>query len=194
MSTIDEAVTALRRGLPIVMPTDTVYGIAAQVDLPDAIAAVFAAKGRPSERPLPVLGHDVASLRQVVSFDERALALAERFWPGPLTLVLPRAPGFKADLGGAATDSVAVRIPAHDLALGLLRRVGPLAVSSANRSDEAAALTVEEARAALGGSVDTFIDGGRLYGRPSTIVSLLGELRSIREGELAFAEIQSAMS
>jgi L-threonylcarbamoyladenylate synthase len=193
MSTIEEAVDALRGGLAIVMPTDTVYGIAALVDLPDAIAAVFAAKGRPSERPLPVLGEDVASLREVVAFDEPALALAERFWPGPLTLVLPRAPGFKVDLGGAATDSVAVRIPAQDIALELLRRVGPLAVSSANRSDEAAALTLEEARAALGGSVNTFIDGGRLHGRPSTIVSLLGELRSIREGEVTFAEIQSAM-
>jgi tRNA threonylcarbamoyl adenosine modification protein (Sua5/YciO/YrdC/YwlC family) len=194
MSTMDQAVDALREGRPIVMPTDTVYGIAALVDVPDAIAAVFAAKGRPSERPLPVLGEDVASLQPVVTFDERALALAERFWPGPLTLVLPRAPGFRVDLGGAATDSVAVRIPAHEIALELLQRVGPLAVSSANRSDEAAALTLEEARAALGASVDTFIDGGRLDGRPSTIVSLLGgELRSIREGEVAFAELQSAM-
>ena len=125
----------------------------------------------------------------------RARALADRFWPGPLTLVLPRAPGFKVDLGGAATDSVAVRIP------GSRNRARPpttgWTAGSVERQPlrlEAAALTLEEAKAALGGSVDTFLDGGPLFGRPSTIVSLLGELRSIREGEVAFAEIQSAMS
>jgi tRNA threonylcarbamoyl adenosine modification protein (Sua5/YciO/YrdC/YwlC family) len=176
------------------MPTDTVYGVAGSFTAPGAVAAVFTAKGRPTDRPLPVLGGDMAAFGDVALFDARAQALAARFWPGPLTLVLPRAAGFDVDLGGAAKDSVAVRVPRHDTALALLHRTGPLAVSSANRSDEAAALTVEEAQAALGETVAVFVDGGRLTGRPSTIVSLVAELRLIREGELSLADVQRAMS
>jgi L-threonylcarbamoyladenylate synthase len=194
VNTVEEAVDALRAGRPVVMPTDTVYGVAGSLSAPGAIAAVFTAKGRPADRPLPVLGHDVAALRDVVVFDARAEALAARYWPGPLTMVLRRAPGFDVDLGGGARDSVAVRVPRHDIALALLSRTGPLAVSSANRSNEAAALTAEEARAALSETVDVFLDGGQLTGRPSTIISLIGEVTVIREGELPFADVQSAMS
>lgn len=193
MSTIEDAAAALRAGRPIVMPTDTVYGIAGLFRAPGAVAAVFAAKGRPTDRPLPVLGAATDALGDIVLFDLRAEALAARFWPGPLTMVLPRAPGFEVDLGGAARDSVAVRVPRNDIALDLLSMVGPLAVSSANRSDEPAALTLEEARAALGETVDVYVDGGELSGRPSTIVSLVGELSLIREGELAFADVQREM-
>jgi L-threonylcarbamoyladenylate synthase len=193
VSAIEDALEALRAGRPIVMPTDTVYGIAARFDAPSAVAAVFAAKARPFDRPLPVLGDGVAALRNVATFDARAEALADRFWPGPLTVVLPRAAGFDVDLGGDATDSVAVRVPRHDIALELLRRAGPLAVSSANRSDEAPALSLDEARAALGGTVALYVDGGRLTGRPSTIVSLVSELRSIRDGEIAFTDVQTSM-
>jgi L-threonylcarbamoyladenylate synthase len=194
LSTLEEAVVALRAGHPIVLPTDTVYGVAASFSAPGAVAAVFTAKGRPTDRPLPVLGADMDALRDVAVFDAYAEALATRFWPGPLTLVLARAPGFDVDLGGGARDSVAVRVPRHGTALELLHQTGPLAVSSANRSDEAAALTVQEAQAALSARVEVFLDGGRLTGRPSTIVSLMGEVTLIREGELAFAEVQRAMS
>ncbi|MEA2486121.1 MAG: L-threonylcarbamoyladenylate synthase [Actinomycetota bacterium] len=194
MSTIEEAVAALQAGDPIVMPTDTVYGVAGSFRAPGGVAAVFTAKGRPTDRPLPVLGGDIAALRDVAVFHTAAEALAARFWPGPLTLVLARAPGFDVDLGGGAKDSVAVRIPRHDTALELLHRTGPLAVSSANRSDEAPALTVQEAQTALGAVVDVYVDGGRLTGRPSTIVSLLGEVTLIREGELAFVDVQRVMS
>jgi L-threonylcarbamoyladenylate synthase len=194
VSTLEEAVVALQGGHPIVMPTDTVYGVAGSYRAPGAVAAVFTAKGRPTDRPLPVLGADLAALSEVALFDAAAEVLASRFWPGPLTLVLPRARGFDVDLGGGARDSVAVRVPRHDTALELLHRTGPLAVSSANRSDEAAALTLEEAQAALGAAVDVYLDGGRLNGRPSTIVSLLGEPTLIREGELAFADVQKLMS
>jgi tRNA threonylcarbamoyl adenosine modification protein (Sua5/YciO/YrdC/YwlC family) len=193
VSTVEDALSALRGGHPVVIPTDTVYGIAALFDAPGAVAAVFAAKGRPSDRPLPVLGDGIAALRQVATFDARAEALAGRFWPGPLTIVLPRAAGFDVDLGGDATDSVAVRVPAHDGAQELLRRGGPLAVTSANRSDESPALTVDDARTALGDSVAVYVDGGRLSGRPSTIVSLLGELKMIRDGEVPFADVQASM-
>jgi L-threonylcarbamoyladenylate synthase len=193
VSTIEDALAALRAGYPVVIPTDTVYGIAALFDAPGAVAAVFAAKGRPSDRPLPVLGDGLAALQRVAIFDGRAEALAGRFWPGPLTIVLPRAAGFDVDLGGDATGSVAVRVPAHDGALELLRRGGPLAVTSANRSDKSPALTLDDARTALGNSVAVYLDGGRLSGRPSTIVSLLGELTMIRDGELPFADVQASM-
>jgi L-threonylcarbamoyladenylate synthase len=136
----------------------------------------------------------MTALQEVAVFDAEALDLAERFWPGPLTLVLPRAAGFDVDLGGRTKDSVAVRVPRHDVALELLRRTGPLAVTSANRSGEAPALTVDEAQAALGETVDVFVEGGRLSGRPSTIVSLLDEVTLIREGELPFVDVQSVMS
>jgi L-threonylcarbamoyladenylate synthase len=191
---MEEAVDALRAGRPVVIPTDTVYGVAGLFSAPGAVAAVFTAKGRPIDRALPVLGGDGASLHDVAVFDARAQALAARFWPGPLTLVLPRAAGFDVDLGGTTKDSVAVRVPGHDTTLELLRRTGPLAVSSANRSGEPAALTVEAAQAALGETVAVFVDGGRLTGRPSTIVSLLAELRLLREGELALTDVQRAMS
>jgi L-threonylcarbamoyladenylate synthase len=194
VSTIEEAVDALTKGRPVVMPTDTVYGIAAPLYVPGGVAALFAAKERPSDRPLPVLGDGVAALREIATFDARAQKLVDRFWPGPLTIVLPRAGGFDVDLGGSTADSVAVRVPRHEVALEVLRQAGPLAVSSANRSNEAPALTVDDARTALGRSVDVFVDGGRLDGRPSTIVSLLGELRSIREGEISLAEVQSVIS
>lgn len=194
MITLREAVEALDEGRLVVLPTDTVYGIAARFDAPGGVRAVFEAKGRSVDKPLPVLGSDLEALRRVASFDVRAEALAARFWPGPLTLVLPRAPDFEVDLGGSATDSVAVRVPRNDVAVELLRQAGPLAVSSANRSDQSPAVTVEEARTALGESVAVFIDGGVMGGRPSTIVSLLDDLRMIREGEVAFVDIQASMS
>jgi L-threonylcarbamoyladenylate synthase len=194
MSDIDAGVNALRRGLPIVIPTDTVYGIAALTDSPGAIEALFAAKGRPSHRPLPVLGQSIADLRRVVTFGVSALAIAERFWPGALTVILPRASGFTDYLGDGGEASVAVRVPKNEIALELLERVGPLAVTSANRSDEPPAITPDEARAALGRAVDVVIDGGRMRGRPSTIVSLIDELSLVREGEVSLSEVQSATS
>jgi tRNA threonylcarbamoyl adenosine modification protein (Sua5/YciO/YrdC/YwlC family) len=186
-------VAELKAGRLAVVPTDTVYGVAALVHARGAIAALFAAKGRPDSKALPVLADGIGALADVVTFDPRAEALAERFWPGPLTIVLPRAPGFDVDLGGDGGGSVAVRVPDNDIALDLLARLGPLAVSSANRSGDPSVTTLEDARTALGHSVSVFVDGGRLSGRPSTIVSLLGELSSIREGDIAFAKVQSAI-
>jgi L-threonylcarbamoyladenylate synthase len=194
VSTIDDAVYALRNGCLVVVPTDTVYGVAAVLDDPHAIAALFDAKGRSSNKPLPVLGYDASGLEVVAQFDRRARAMVERFWPGPLTLVLPRADGFDVDLGQGGESSVAVRVPRNDIFLDLVKRSGPLAVSSANRSDNPAAVTLEEARAELGQGVAVFVNGGRLQGVPSTIVSMLKEPKLIRAGELAFSEIQTEMS
>jgi L-threonylcarbamoyladenylate synthase len=194
VSTIEAAADALAKGGLVVVPTDTVYGVAAALDDPGAIAALFTAKGRPSDKPLPVLGEGVAALETVVTFDPRARAVAERFWPGAVTLVLPRAAHFDVDLGRGGESSVAVRVPRNDIILELVRRSGPLAVSSANRSDEQAAVTVQQARKALGEMVQVFLDGGRLLGRPSTIVSMIDQPTLIRAGEVSFAEIQTVMS
>lgn len=182
MSTLEEATAALERGALVVIPTDTVYGLAAHLGHPDAIARIFEAKGRPPEKPIPVLGASLAQLSDVAVFDERARKLAARFWPGPLTLILPRAEGFTTDLGGDETRTVGVRVPKEPRVLELLGMTGPLAVTSANRSGEAEATSLEEARAALGESVAAYVDGGRCVGTPSTIVFLVGERRLLREG------------
>ena len=176
---MERAEEALRAGRLVVIPTDTVYGVAA---LPGVAEDLFAAKGRPEDKAIPVLGARAADLESIAEFDERATRIAARFWPGPLTLVLPRAPGFTVDLGGIDAETVAVRVPAHDVALELLDRSGPLAVTSANRSGEPAATTVHHARAALGDAVAVYVDAGECGGAPSTVASLVGELRLLRPG------------
>jgi L-threonylcarbamoyladenylate synthase len=183
-SELDRAVAALDSGSIVVIPTDTVYGIAALPCIPRAIEAIFEAKGRPEDKPLPVLGASVADLAAIVEFDDRARELARRFWPGPLTLVLPRAPGFEADLGGTVAGSVGVRVPAFDLALALLGRTGPLAVTSANKSGDPPATTAEAARRALDDAVEVVIDGGSRGGVPSTVLSLVDQPEIIRPGPL----------
>lgn len=184
MSTLEETADVLLSGGLAVIPTDTVYGVAAHLDRPDAIASIFAVKGRPPEKPLPVLGASVAQLAAVADFDDRARKLAARFWPGPLTMILPRAEGFATDLGGDETRTVGVRVPKEPRTLELLTSVGPLAVTSANRSGDAEATTIEQARAALGDGVSAYLDGGRCVGAPSTIVFLVGERRLLREGPI----------
>jgi L-threonylcarbamoyladenylate synthase len=184
VSTLEEAASALGRGDLVVVPTDTVYGIGAHLDHPSAIAAIFAAKGRPPEKPIPVLGASVEQLSEIAVFDDRARKLATRFWPGPLTLILPRAESFTTDLGGDEKRTIGVRVPKEPRVLELLHMTGPLAVTSANRSGEAEATTLEEARTALGDSVAAYVDGGRCVGTPSTIVFLVGERRLLREGPI----------
>lgn len=191
---LDEAVSVLDAGGVVVMPTDTVYGIAARPDVAGAVASIFAIKQRPAERALPVLAADLDALRRVVEIDDRARRLADELWPGPLTLVLPRAEGFSYDLGGGGLDSVAVRIPALEGAIELLARTGPLAVTSANRSGAPPAVTVDEARAALGDQVAIFVDGGRVGGAPSTVLDLTGTPRVVREGALPANELLSRLS
>jgi L-threonylcarbamoyladenylate synthase len=183
-SAIDQAVEALEAGSIVVLPTDTVYGIGALPRLPRAIDAVFRTKGRPEDKPLPVLGASATDLDSIVQFDARAQDLAGRFWPGPLTLVLPRGPGFEVDLGGTATSGVGVRVPACELALALLERSGPLAVTSANKSGEPPATTAEDARRAVGDAAEVVLDGGRRDGAPSTVLLLIDEPRILRRGPL----------
>jgi tRNA threonylcarbamoyl adenosine modification protein (Sua5/YciO/YrdC/YwlC family) len=194
MTSIADAADALRSGALAVIPTDTVYGLAAHLDSQSAIDAIFQAKGRPPEKPIPVLGADLDQLESIATFDDRARKLAARFWPGPLTIILPRAEGFEVDLGGDERRTVGVRVPKEPRALELLRATGPLAVTSANRSGDKEATTIDEARAALGESVGTYLDGGRCVGLPSTIVFLAGERRLLREGTIPSAVVTQILS
>jgi L-threonylcarbamoyladenylate synthase len=181
---IDRAVASLRRGGIVVLPTDTVYGIGALVDRPEAIEAIFRAKERSQSKPLPVLGASIEDLASVVTFDERATRLARNHWPGPLTLVLPRAPDFEPELGRSHAEGVAVRVPACEPALELLRRSGPLAVTSANRSGGAPATTAAAAGRIFGATVEVDIAGGTCNGAPSTVRSLIGDPAILGAGPL----------
>jgi len=189
---LEAASAALRRGRLVVVPTDTVYGVAALPRSHGGVAAIFAAKGRPPTKPIPVLAATVDDLLDVVIFDPRAHVVAAALWPGPLTLVLPRRPDWPYDLGGDPA-TVAVRLPANDVAAALLERTGPLAVTSANRSGAPSAMTVEQARSALGDQVAVYLDGGPSSDTPSTVVSLVGEIRLLREGAVSLERIQSAI-
>ena len=179
MTALPEVAAALRAGSVAVIPTDTVYGVAA---LPVCADAIFGLKRRSRAKALPVLGSGLEQLRSVAQVDEAVEELATRAWPGPLTIVLPRAGGFTADLGGIERDTIAVRVPAHPLTLELLRATGPLAVTSANVSGEPPASTFEDACSLF--PLAVCLDGGTCDGSPSTIVSLVGEPRVLRVGEL----------
>lgn len=191
MSALDEVLAELDAGRAVVVPTDTVYGLAASLRAPGGVSELFRLKGRPRSKAIPVLGHDAQALEAIAAFDERARAAA-RLWPGPLTIVLQRAPGFDGDLGGTGS-TVAVRVPAHPIARELLTVAGPLAVTSANLSGEPPLTTAAEAEEVFGAAV-TALDGGTCDGAPSTVLDLTGEPRILREGALGAAQLQELMS
>jgi L-threonylcarbamoyladenylate synthase len=182
---VEAAGAALRTGRLVVLPTDTVYGVGALPRSRGGVAAIFAAKGRSEDKAIPVLAASVEDLADVVVFDDRARALAEKFWPGPLTLVMPRNPAWPYDLGGSDYSTIAVRVPRNRTALALLERTGPLAVTSANRSDEPAATTVARARSALGDAVAVYLEGGVCDEVPSSVVSVVGGVKMLREGPVS---------
>jgi L-threonylcarbamoyladenylate synthase len=192
VSDLEDALAALAAGRPVVLPTDTVYGLAASLDVEDAVAALFRIKGRPRAKAIPVLGASAGDLERIVSFDERARAAAA-LWPGPMTIVLPRAPGFDVDLGGTDDGTVAVRVPAHPIALEVLERAGPLAVTSANVSGRAPAASAAGARAAVGAGF-VVVDGGTCDGEPSTVIDLTSAPRVLRQGALGAEKLQFLMS
>lgn len=191
---LSHSLKALAAGLPIVVPTDTVYGLAARFDLEGAVRTLFDVKGRPDDKPLPVLGADRAQLGPLAVFSREAERLAERFWPGPLTLVLRRRSTFIYDLGGGVSDTVALRVPSNETLLELLRYTGPLAVTSANLSGEPPCATVAEAREVLGEKVAVYVDGGELRGSPSTVVSLVNGIEVLRAGKVSEEEIRSVLT
>lgn len=191
-----EAEAALRRGELVVIPTDTVYGLAADAFNPAAVQALLAAKRRGRHMPVPVL---VGSWQTIDGLTTHVPSvgteLIQAFWPGPLTLVVAQAPSLAWDLGDAA-GTVAVRMPLHPVALDLLARTGPLAVSSANRSGEPPATTVEQARAQLGTAVARYLDGGPCAAPvPSTIVDLTvpGPPRLLRAGALPLERLREVV-
>ncbi len=191
---LDAAESALRRGELVVLPTDTVYGLAADAFNPAAVAALLAAKRRGRDMPVPVLVGSWTTIEGLTpSLPSVARELIHAFWPGPLTLVVRQAPSLAWDLGETA-GTVAVRMPLHPLALDLLRRVGPLATSSANRSGAVAATTVEQAREQLGDAVAVYLDAGPTPGPvASTIVDLTAAgapPRILRVGVLSVEQLR----
>jgi len=181
---LTQAEAALRRGELVVMPTDTVYGIAAEAFDPVAVDGLLKAKGRGRDLPPPVLVGTVrAAMALVMDLDDAGKDLIDEFWPGALTIVCRSSPTLVWDLGDTK-GTVAVRMPLHQLALDLLKRTGPLAVSSANLSGHPPATSCDEAMAQLGDSVAVYLDGGPCPGDvPSTIVDLTGTVpRLLRQG------------
>lgn len=192
---IAEAADAALAGGLIVLPTDTVYGIGTRPDDPDATARLFEAKGRPRDLELPVLVPSGVQAREVATFDERAETLAGRFWPGALSLVLPRAERSRDWDLGEVRETVAVRMPHHPLALAVLARTGPLAVTSANRSGAPTPGTCEGLREVFGDLVEVYLCAEEpLDGAPSTVVDLAGsQPRVLRAGAVTGVQLDEAL-
>ena len=192
---IAEAESALRRGELVVLPTDTVYGIAAEAFDPVAVDGLLKAKGRGRDMPPPVLVGTVrAAMALVMDLTDTGKDLIDEFWPGGLTLVCRSSPTLVWDLG-ETKGTVAVRMPLHHVALDLLKKTGPLAVSSANVSGQPPATTADEAMAQLGDSVSVYLDAGPCAGDvPSTIVNLTGSVpRLLRRGVISVERLQDVV-
>jgi L-threonylcarbamoyladenylate synthase len=192
---ITAAVTTVQQGGLVVLPTDTVYGIGTDAFTPSAVSALLAAKGRGRSVPPPVL---VGSVRAAAALAQSLGAfgqdLIDEFWPGPLTLVFRASPTLKWDLGDTF-GTVAVRMPLHPIALELLRRTGPMAVSSANRHGSRAATTAADAESQLGDAVSVYLDGGSCADNvPSTILDLTGTVpKLLRAGVLNIDQIRKVV-
>jgi L-threonylcarbamoyladenylate synthase len=189
---LSDAAQILRNGGLVAFPTETVYGLGADAKSDWAVAGIFAAKGRPSFNPLIVHVTDLAMARTIADFDDRALALARAFWPGPLTLVLPlRADAGISPLVTAGLPNVAVRVPAHPVAQALLRAFGgPLAAPSANPSGRISPTTAAHVVAGLSGRIDAVVDGGSCaVGVESTIIG--PDLALLREGGISAEMIEA---
>jgi L-threonylcarbamoyladenylate synthase len=191
-SQIARAAELLRAGELVAFPTETVYGLGGDATNDRAVAAIFAAKDRPKFNPLIVHVPDADAARALVIFDTRAEMLAAKFWPGPLTLVLPRRADCRASLlAGAGLDSLAVRVPANEIARKLLRKVErPIAAPSANRSGRLSPTTAEHVLAELDGRVAAILDGGPCtVGIESTVLDLTGAPTLLRPGAAAVEQL-----
>jgi len=191
-----EAAALIAAGEIVSVATETVYGLAADASNGEAVARVYAAKGRPSFNPLIVHVLDVASARRIARFDPAAEALAARFWPGPLTMVLPLGEqGGIASIVTAGLPTIAVRVPAHPAMRALLEATGkPLAAPSANASGRISATRARHVLASLGGRIPLILDSGATgHGLESTIVAVREDgVAILRPGPIATAEIAAA--
>lgn len=191
--------TAIGRGDLVVVPTDTVYGVAADAFNPAAVHKLIEAKGRTRQAPAPVLIPGIPTLDALAqAVPDEVRTLVARYWPGPLTIILPARQSLAWDLG-ETQGTVALRMPANPIVLDLLSETGPLAVSSANLTGRPAATTAGEAEAMLGDSVAVYLDDGEGGTVPSTIVDATalvrpdGKLRILREAAVPSAELRELL-
>ena len=192
---IQVALQILREGGLVAFPTDTVYGVGALVFDGKAVESIYVAKQRPIEKAIPVLMADAADMEKVgMDIPEVAYQLAARFFPGPLTCLIPKQPTLPESV--SATETVGVRVPDHEVARALLRAAGPMAVTSANISGQPSPSTAQEVLAQLNGRIDLILDGGKTPGGvPSTLVDCTGkDLKILREGPISLAEIRQKLS
>jgi L-threonylcarbamoyladenylate synthase len=191
---LEQAEKALRAGDLVAFPTDTVYGLGAMLFDAGAVEQLYRVKGREAAKAIAVLVGSEADLPQVAQeLSQVASRLARRFWPGPLTLVVPAHPSLPANLSPLPT--VGVRMPDHPVALSLLQRTGPLAVTSANLSGQPSTRSAAEVFAQLGGSIPLILDGGRTPGgKPSTVVDCTRpELVILRQGPISEGQLNEAL-
>ena len=193
---VPEAVAALKAGRLVLLPTETVYGLAADAANAEAVAAIFEAKGRPRFNPLIAHVADRAAAEQIALFDTRAHALAEAFWPGPLTIVAPaRDLAAVCDLARAGLDTVAVRAPGHPLARAVLAAFGrPVVAPSANRSGRPSPTTFADAVEETGFAAAAALDGGDCaIGLESAVVAVTDAVRLLRPGAVTRAQIEAVV-
>jgi L-threonylcarbamoyladenylate synthase len=186
---------ALRAGEVVLVPTDTVYGLAAMPDRPEAVQRIYLAKDRPAHMPLPVLAASLDQVRQLgVEFPDAATILSTRWWPGPLTMAFGLSTGAPRPQWLTGRDEVAVRIPAHAFLLALMQGTGVLMVTSANRHGEPTSPSAGEAGAHVAPYVDLVIDAGTLTVVPSTLVNVRGPNAVVeREGAISGEAIAAAL-
>ena len=193
---IADAALCLADGGLVAFPTETVYGLGADATNGIAVARLYAAKGRPSFNPLIAHVFDLTAAKRLAVFDAAAEKLAAAFWPGPLTLVLKKRAGCPvAELATAGLDTIAVRVPDHPVALGILSRLGrPVVAPSANRSGHVSPTTAQHVLDDLGGRIDFIVDGGPApVGVESTIIACLDRPQLLRPGGLPREEVERVL-
>ncbi len=187
---LPSALKILKSGGLVAFPTDTVYGVGALAFDGRAIESIYKAKDRPIEKAIPILIADIEDMEKVgTNIPQMAYKLVTRFWPGPLTCIIPKQPTLPEAV--SASSTVGVRVPGHEVARALLRAAGPMAVTSANISGEPSPSTAEEVYAQLIGRIPLIIDGGRTPGGiPSTVVDCSSqEIRILREGPITLQQL-----
>lgn len=192
---IQRALNVLNNGGLVAFPTDTVYGVGALAFDGKAVESIYTAKDRPIEKAIPVLIADAEDMDKVgADIPDIARRIAARFFPGPVTCVIPKQPALPQAV--SATSTVGVRVPDHEVARALLRAAGPMAVTSANISGQPSPSTAEEVFAQLNGRIELIVDGGKTPGGiPSTVVDCTSdEIKILREGPISLEEILSKLS